>query len=60
MSTGFFYGQIVRIRVTRHGKEKIRPVVVVTPNEEMTEGDSRAATGPEEGVRVDTSARWAR
>jgi mRNA-degrading endonuclease toxin of MazEF toxin-antitoxin module len=38
MSTGFFYGQIVRIRVTRHGKEKIRPVVVVTPNEEMTEG----------------------
>ena len=30
MSTGFFYGQIVRIRVTRHGKEKIRPVVVVT------------------------------
>ena len=38
MSTGFFYGQIVRIRVTRHGKEKIRPGVVVTPNEEMTEG----------------------
>jgi mRNA-degrading endonuclease toxin of MazEF toxin-antitoxin module len=37
MPTGYFYGQIVRIRVTRHGKEKIRPVVVVTPNEEMTE-----------------------
>jgi hypothetical protein len=38
MSAGFFYGQIVRIRVTRHGKEKVRPVVVVTPNDEMTEG----------------------
>ena len=38
MSTGFFYGQIVRIRVARHGKEKLRPVVVVTPNEAMAEG----------------------
>jgi hypothetical protein len=38
MSTGLFYGQIVRIRVARHGKEKLRPVVVVTPNEAMAEG----------------------
>ena len=38
MLTGFFYGQIVRIRVARHGKEKLRPVVVVTPNEAMAEG----------------------
>jgi hypothetical protein len=30
MSAGFFYGQIVGIRVARHGKEKLRPVVVVT------------------------------
>ena len=35
MPKGFFYGQIVRIRVTRHGKEKVRPVVIVTPNEAM-------------------------
>ena len=28
MPTGFLYGQIVRIRVTRYGKEKLRPVVV--------------------------------
>jgi hypothetical protein len=38
MSKGFFYGQIVRIRVARHGKEKLRPVVVVTPNESIAEG----------------------
>jgi len=38
MPAGFFYGQIVRIRVRRHGKEKLRPVVIVTPNEEMVEG----------------------
>ncbi len=38
MSAGHFYGQIVRIRVTRHEKEKIRPVVIVTPNEEMVKG----------------------
>ena len=38
MSTRLFYGQIVRIRVARHGQEKLRPVVVVTPNEAMAEG----------------------
>ena len=38
MSTGLFYGQIVRIRVAHHGKEKVRPVVVVTPKEAMAEG----------------------
>jgi hypothetical protein len=38
MSARFFYGQIVRVRVARHGKEKLRPVVVVTPNEAMAEG----------------------
>ena len=38
MSTAIFYGQIVRIRVVRHGTEKVRPVVVVTPNEAMAEG----------------------
>ena len=38
MSTRFFYGQIVRIRVARHAKAKVRPVVVVTPNEAMAEG----------------------
>jgi hypothetical protein len=38
MSTEFFYGQIVRIRVARHGNEKLRPVVVVSPNEAMAEG----------------------
>jgi hypothetical protein len=26
---GFFYGQVIRIRVSRHGKEKVRPVVIV-------------------------------
>jgi mRNA-degrading endonuclease toxin of MazEF toxin-antitoxin module len=39
MSTRCFYGQIVRIRVARHGQEKLRPVVVVTPNEAMAEGE---------------------
>ncbi len=38
MSTRLFYGQIVRIRVAHHRKEKLRPVVVVTPNEAMAEG----------------------
>ena len=38
MPSGIFYGQIVRIRVTSHGKEKLRPVVIVTPNEAMAEG----------------------
>jgi mRNA-degrading endonuclease toxin of MazEF toxin-antitoxin module len=38
MAARFFYGQIVRIRVARHGKEKLRPVVIVTPNEAMAEG----------------------
>jgi mRNA-degrading endonuclease toxin of MazEF toxin-antitoxin module len=28
----------VRIRVARHGREKLRPVVVVSPNEVMDEG----------------------
>jgi hypothetical protein len=27
MPMGFFYGQIVRIRVARHDQEKLRPVV---------------------------------
>ncbi len=39
MATEHFYGQIVRIRVVRHGKEKLRPVVVVTPNDAMVEGE---------------------
>ncbi len=34
----FFHGQTVRIRIARHGKEKLRPVVVVTPNEAIVEG----------------------
>lgn len=34
----YCYGQIVRIRVARHGKVKPRPVVVVTPNEAMAVG----------------------
>jgi hypothetical protein len=51
MSTGFFYGQIVRIRVARHGKEKIRPVVIVTPNEAMGEGE------PLVGVKSPTRTR---
>lgn len=38
MSTRFFHGQIVRIRVARHGKAKLRPVVAVTPNQAMAEG----------------------
>lgn len=40
MFARLFYGQIVRIRVTRHGKTKHRPVVIVTPNESMSEGTS--------------------
>jgi hypothetical protein len=32
------YGLIVRLRVARHGKEKIRPVVIVTSNESMAAG----------------------
>jgi mRNA-degrading endonuclease toxin of MazEF toxin-antitoxin module len=46
MPTGLFYGQIVRIRVARHGKEKLRPIVVVTPNEAM------AADEPLVGVAI--------
>jgi mRNA-degrading endonuclease toxin of MazEF toxin-antitoxin module len=38
MSAGIFYGQIVRIRVARHGREKLRPVVVVTPNDAIADG----------------------
>jgi mRNA-degrading endonuclease toxin of MazEF toxin-antitoxin module len=38
MPTRYFYGQIVRIRVARHGKEKRRPIVVVTPNDSTAEG----------------------
>ena len=38
MSRVCFYGQIVRIRVARHGTQKLRPVVVVTPNEAIAEG----------------------
>jgi mRNA-degrading endonuclease toxin of MazEF toxin-antitoxin module len=34
-----FYGQIVRVRVERGGQEKRRPVVVVTSNEAMVEGE---------------------
>lgn len=45
MSTALFYGQIVRVRVARHGKEKLRPVVVVTPNEAMAEGAPDPPTG---------------
>jgi mRNA-degrading endonuclease toxin of MazEF toxin-antitoxin module len=37
MSMGLFYGQIVRIRIARHGREKLRPVVIVTPNEAMAD-----------------------
>ncbi len=40
MPTRFFYGQIVRIQVVRHGQEKARPVVIVTPNESIGEGAS--------------------
>ncbi len=40
MLTGLFYGQIVRIRVVRHDQEKLRPVVVVTPNDAMAAGTS--------------------
>ncbi len=39
MSKSLCYGQIVRIRMTRHGTEKLRPVVVVTPDEAMAEGE---------------------
>lgn len=61
MSTGFFYGQIVRIRVARHGKEKVRPVVV-TPNESMAEGAllvGVAITGtPDPPTGFDVSLPW--
>ena len=62
MSTGFFYGQIVRIRVARHGKEKLRPVVIVTPNEAMAEGDALvgvAITGtPEPPTGFEVPLPW--
>jgi len=35
----FFYGQIVRVCVERHGTTKSRPVVIVTPNEAMAEDE---------------------
>jgi hypothetical protein len=35
----FFCSQIVRIEVERHGRKNSRPVVVVTPNEAMDEGE---------------------
>jgi mRNA-degrading endonuclease toxin of MazEF toxin-antitoxin module len=40
MSAILLYGQIVRIRVTRHGKQKLRPVVVVTPNQAIAAGST--------------------
>ena len=40
MSRKLFYGQIVRIRVARHGNEKLRPVVIVTPNESISENET--------------------
>jgi len=62
MSTGLFYGQIVRIRVERHGKEKLRPVAVVTPNEAMAEGATLvgvAITGtPDPPTGFDVPLPW--
>ena len=62
MSKGLFYGQIVRIRVSRHGKDKLRPVVVVTPNEALNEGEpfvGIAITGtPEPPTGFDVSLPW--
>lgn len=34
------FGQIVRVAVERHGKTKRRPVVIVTPDEEIEPGGS--------------------
>jgi mRNA-degrading endonuclease toxin of MazEF toxin-antitoxin module len=62
VSTEFFYGQIVRIRVARHGKEKLRPVVVVTPNEAIAEGAALvgvAITGtPDPPTGFDVPLPW--
>jgi mRNA-degrading endonuclease toxin of MazEF toxin-antitoxin module len=62
VSQGFFYGQIVRIRVARHGTEKLRPVVVVSPNEAIAEGVSLvgvAITGtPEPPTGFDVPLPW--
>jgi mRNA-degrading endonuclease toxin of MazEF toxin-antitoxin module len=62
MSAGLFYGQIVRIRVARHGKEKRRPVVVVTPNEAIAEGAPLvgvAITGtPDPSTGFDVPLPW--
>ena len=62
MVTGFFYGQIVRIRVARHGKEKLRPVVIVTPDEAMVEGEPLvgvAITGtPDPPTGYDVPLPW--
>ncbi len=59
---GFYYGQIVRVRVTRHGKEKVRPVVVVTPNDAMVEGEllvGVAITGtPDPPTGFDVPLPW--
>ncbi len=62
MASGFFYGQIVRIRVARHGLEKVRPVGVLTPNEAMAEGTPLvgvAITGtPDPPTGFDVSLPW--
>ena len=62
MSSKFFYGQIVRIRVARHGRIKLRPVVVVTSNEAMDEGVSLvgvAVTGtPDPSTGFDVPLPW--
>lgn len=62
MPTRFFYGQIVRIRVVRHGQEKARPVVIVTPNEVIGEDVSLvgvAITGtPEPPMGFEVPLPW--
>jgi mRNA-degrading endonuclease toxin of MazEF toxin-antitoxin module len=62
MSRSLFYGQIIRIRVERHGKVKLRPIVVVTPNEAMAEGEpfvGVAITGtPDPPTGFDVPLPW--
>jgi mRNA-degrading endonuclease toxin of MazEF toxin-antitoxin module len=62
VATGLFYGQIVRIRVARHGTEKPRPVVIVTPNEAIAEGEpvvGVAITGtPDPPTGFDVPLPW--
>ncbi len=62
MPESLFDGQFVRIRVTRPGTEKLRPVVIVTSDNAMAEGEPLvgvAITGtPDPPTGFDVPLPW--